>query len=81
MVHDVAVTQDCQRMLVVGTLTASQDGLHPSKSRAEKQIIGKSLFILYKIDITEAQYSLQFGQKRNRKVSSLGCVRQALMLN
>ncbi|KAH8103027.1 WD40 repeat-like protein [Cristinia sonorae] len=39
IVHDVAVTQDSHRMLVVGTLTASQDGLHPSKSRAEKQII------------------------------------------
>ncbi|KAH9936025.1 WD40 repeat-like protein [Amylocystis lapponica] len=38
-VHDVAVTQDCQRMLCVGTLMASGDGLHPSKSRAEKQII------------------------------------------
>ncbi|KAH9836204.1 WD40 repeat-like protein [Rhodofomes roseus] len=39
VLHDVAVTQDCQRMLCVGTLMASRDGLHPSKSRAEKQII------------------------------------------
>ncbi|TCD66908.1 hypothetical protein EIP91_000747 [Steccherinum ochraceum] len=43
MVHDVAITQNCQRMLVVGSLTASQDGLHPSKSRAEKQIISYNL--------------------------------------
>ncbi|THH28595.1 hypothetical protein EUX98_g5601 [Antrodiella citrinella] len=43
MVHDVAVTQDSHRMLVVGSLTASQDGLHPSKSRAEKQIISYNL--------------------------------------
>ncbi|KAI0948106.1 hypothetical protein AcW1_009704 [Taiwanofungus camphoratus] len=42
--HDVAVTQDCQRMLCVGTLIASSDGLHPSKSRAEKQIIAYNLF-------------------------------------
>ncbi|KZT00504.1 WD40 repeat-like protein [Laetiporus sulphureus 93-53] len=39
MLHDVAVTQDCQWLLCVGTLMASSDGLHPSKSRAEKQII------------------------------------------
>ena len=42
VLHDIAVTQDCQRMLCVGTLMASRDGLHPSKSRAEKQIIGTS---------------------------------------
>ncbi|OCH89316.1 WD40 repeat-like protein [Obba rivulosa] len=41
--HDVAVTQDGQRMLCVGTLMASGDGLHPSKSRAEKQIIAYNL--------------------------------------
>ncbi|KAI0783765.1 WD40 repeat-like protein [Abortiporus biennis] len=43
IVHDVAVTQDSQRMLCVGTLTASADGLHPSKCRAEKQIIAYNL--------------------------------------
>ncbi|KZT69194.1 WD40 repeat-like protein [Daedalea quercina L-15889] len=48
VLHDVAVTQDCQRMLCVGTLMASRDGLHPSKSRAEKQII---VFNLDKKDI------------------------------
>ncbi|EMD35391.1 hypothetical protein CERSUDRAFT_116166 [Gelatoporia subvermispora B] len=41
--HDVAVTQDGQRMLCVGALMASADGLHPSKSRAEKQIIAYNL--------------------------------------
>ncbi|KAI0760480.1 WD40 repeat-like protein [Fomes fomentarius] len=39
ILHDVAVTQDGVRMVCVGTLTASSDGLHPSKCRAEKQII------------------------------------------
>ena len=42
VLHDVAVTQDNVRMVCVGTLTASADGLHPSKCRAEKQIIGES---------------------------------------
>ncbi|KZT24894.1 WD40 repeat-like protein [Neolentinus lepideus HHB14362 ss-1] len=37
--HDVAVTPDCKRLLGVGTLLESSDGLKPSKSRAEKQII------------------------------------------
>ncbi|EKM57477.1 uncharacterized protein PHACADRAFT_206381 [Phanerochaete carnosa HHB-10118-sp] len=39
ILHDVAVTMNTQRMLCVGTLTASSDGLQPKKSRAEKQII------------------------------------------
>lgn len=42
IIHDVAVTENSARMLCVGTLTASSDGLKPSKSRAEKQIIGES---------------------------------------
>ncbi|EPQ52299.1 WD40 repeat-like protein [Gloeophyllum trabeum ATCC 11539] len=37
--HDVSVTPDCKRLLGVGTLIESADGLKPSKSRAEKQII------------------------------------------
>ena len=41
ILHDVAVTMNSQRMLCVGTLTASADGLQPKKSRAEKQIIGQ----------------------------------------
>ncbi|CCL98725.1 uncharacterized protein FIBRA_00730 [Fibroporia radiculosa] len=43
LLHDVAVTQDCRRMLCVGTLLTSRDGLRPSKSRAEKQIIAYNL--------------------------------------
>ncbi|KAI0701045.1 WD40 repeat-like protein [Cytidiella melzeri] len=39
VLHDVAVTNDRQRMLCVGTLTASSDGLQPRKCRAEKQIL------------------------------------------
>lgn len=39
ILHDVAVTPNCQRLLCVGTLTASSDGLQPKRSRAEKQII------------------------------------------
>ena len=37
--HDVAVTSDGQRMFTVGTMVVSVDGLQPSKSRREKQII------------------------------------------
>ncbi|KAI1794365.1 WD40 repeat-like protein [Ganoderma leucocontextum] len=39
IIHDVAITQDQIRMVCVGTMTASMDGLHPSKCRAEKQIL------------------------------------------
>ena len=38
-IHDVAVTHDSHRMLCVGVLLLSADGLKPKKSRAEKQII------------------------------------------
>lgn len=41
IIHDVAVTEGNVRLVCVGTLTASADGLHPSKCRAEKQIIGE----------------------------------------
>ncbi|KAF8510291.1 WD40 repeat-like protein [Hysterangium stoloniferum] len=37
--HDVAITPDGQRILAVGTLTASPDGLQPHKARKEKRII------------------------------------------
>ena len=57
VLHDIAVTQDCQRMLCVGTLMASRDGLHPSKSRAEKQIIGMSTS--YTIKLTLLIYYVQ----------------------
>lgn len=40
ILHDVAVTPDCQRLLGVGPLTASPTGLQPSKSRVEKRLIG-----------------------------------------
>jgi hypothetical protein len=39
------VTPDGQRMLGVGRLLSSHDGLHPSKYRAEKQIICR--FLIY----------------------------------
>ncbi|KAG8903781.1 hypothetical protein FRB99_002771 [Tulasnella sp. 403] len=38
-IHDVAFTPDEQRLLLVGTLQKSTDGLIPSKSRAEKRIL------------------------------------------
>ncbi|KAI0270470.1 WD40-repeat-containing domain protein [Gloeopeniophorella convolvens] len=38
-IHDVGVTSDSQRLVGVGTLTSSIDGLVPSKSRTEKQIV------------------------------------------
>ncbi|KAJ8082886.1 hypothetical protein PM082_008743 [Marasmius tenuissimus] len=37
--HDVAVTPDCTRLLGVGPLLVSPDGLRPSKSRAEKRLV------------------------------------------
>lgn len=42
--HDVAATPDGRRLLGVGTLLESCDGLQPSKSRAEKRIIGELTF-------------------------------------
>jgi len=39
LLHDAAVTSDCQRIFAVGTMAKSSDGLQPSKSRSEKQII------------------------------------------
>lgn len=39
-IHDVAITPDCARMLCVGSLVASEEGLQPDKSRSEKQIVG-----------------------------------------
>lgn len=42
-IHDVSVTPDAQRLLGVGTLQSSGDGLQPSKCRAEKQIIAYNL--------------------------------------
>ena len=38
--HDVAVTPDSLRLLGVGPLLKSPDGLQPSKSRVEKQLVG-----------------------------------------
>lgn len=40
VLHDVAVMDDSHRMLCVGGLLASADGMQPKKSRAEKQILG-----------------------------------------
>jgi hypothetical protein len=40
MIHDVAVTPDGERLIGVGTLLSSSDGLQPSRCRAEKRIIG-----------------------------------------
>jgi hypothetical protein len=41
MMHDVAVTPDGERLIGVGTLLSSSDGLQPSRCRAEKRIIGR----------------------------------------
>jgi len=41
MVHDVALTPDGERLIGVGTLLSSSDGLRPSSCRAEKRIIGR----------------------------------------
>ncbi|KAG6815849.1 hypothetical protein H0H87_010765 [Tephrocybe sp. NHM501043] len=39
--HDVAVTPDSMRLIGVGPLLESPDGLQPSKSRAEKRLVGE----------------------------------------
>jgi hypothetical protein len=41
MMHHVAVTPDGERLIGVGTLLSSSDGLQPSRCRAEKRIIGR----------------------------------------
>lgn len=71
ILHDVAVTPDNKRMLCVGTLTASQDGLQPKKSRAEKQIIGQCLISLRRVLLHSfsPSDSVQPGEVRDRKVS------------
>ena len=66
VLHDVAVTHDNTHLVCVGTLTASADGLHPSKCRAEKQIIGTRNCQLYQGDSSEHNpFSVQHGQGRN----------------
>jgi WD repeat-containing protein 26 len=40
LLHDVAITPDCQRMLAVGPATASPNGRKPSRSRVEKRLLG-----------------------------------------
>ncbi|KAH8113819.1 WD40 repeat-like protein [Phellopilus nigrolimitatus] len=56
IIHDVTITNDQQRMLCVASLTASPDGLKPSVSREEKQIIGDQVPILHEVrDITLAR--------------------------
>ena len=43
ILHDAAVTIDGRKLLCVGTLATSVDGLRPMKAHAEKQIVGQSL--------------------------------------
>ena len=42
-IQDVAVTFDGARLLGVGPLLESPDGLQPSRSRVEKRITGRSI--------------------------------------
>jgi hypothetical protein len=42
--HDVAVTPDEQRLLGVGDLTSSLDGLSPRMSKEENRIVGTLLW-------------------------------------
>lgn len=39
LIHDIAITPDLQRLLGVGPILYSPKGLHPSKSRVEKQLL------------------------------------------
>ncbi|KAH9996706.1 WD40-repeat-containing domain protein [Russula compacta] len=43
IIHDVAVTPDGERLVGVGTLLSSNDGLQPSRCRAEKRVIAYNL--------------------------------------
>lgn len=44
-IHDVSVTHDSKRFVGVGPLLRSPDGLVPSRSRAEKVLVGKDIQI------------------------------------
>lgn len=60
VLHDVAITDDQQRMLCVATLTSSPDGLKPSMSREEKQIIGELFTFRFRLtDRCVSAYTLQ----------------------
>ncbi|KDQ58352.1 hypothetical protein JAAARDRAFT_34151 [Jaapia argillacea MUCL 33604] len=50
--HDVSVTPDGRRILTVGTLICSADGLKPTRSRAEKRII------VYNLDKQDVEYQV-----------------------
>lgn len=71
VLHDVAITQDQQRMLCVATLTASPDGLKPSMSREEKQIIGKSVLPTALKIAANPKLSVQSREEGDRKVRFL----------
>ena len=43
--QDVAVTPDEERMLGVAVLLSTKRGLQPSLSKAEKRIVGASIYI------------------------------------
>ncbi|KAI9509319.1 WD40 repeat-like protein [Russula earlei] len=49
VIHDVAVTPDQERLIGVGTLLSSSDGLRPRRCRAEKRII------VYNLDRKEVE--------------------------
>ena len=69
IIHDVAITQDQARMVCVGTMTASMDGLHPSKCRAEKQILGKQWREVRGVELTlTPKCSVQHGNGKDREV-------------
>lgn len=37
--HNVAITPDLRRLLGIGSILYSPEGLHPSKSQVEKQLL------------------------------------------
>lgn len=49
LIHDIAITPDLQRLLGVGPILYSPKGLHPSKSRVEKQLLGGFTDVFYGI--------------------------------
>jgi len=48
-IHDVTITPDLQRLLGVGPILHSPTGLHPSKSRVEKQLLGEHVVSILRI--------------------------------
>lgn len=81
MMHDISVTQDGQRIIGVGTLLSSGDGLQPSRCRAEKRIICgyPCSFECWTLFTIAAQHIIWIG-KRLKSKTLTACQRRALLI-